>query len=66
MTMKDHIFVVVPKALKDEADWRLPVFDCGKHLIAFDGAALLLNSVHRGRLRLGAMACQGERQERRE
>jgi hypothetical protein len=46
--MKDHIFVVVPKTLKDEVGWKLPVFDCGKHLVAFDGAALLLSSVYRG------------------
>jgi hypothetical protein len=33
----------VPKAaVQDDIDWRLPVFEAGKYLIAFDGAALLL------------------------
>jgi len=45
MTFKDHIFVIVPKILEDELDWRLPVFECGRYLIAFDGAALLLNEI---------------------
>ena len=45
MTFKDHIFVTVPEILKDEVDWRLPVFECGRHVIAFDGAALLLNEL---------------------
>ncbi|MGD9158090.1 MAG: type I-D CRISPR-associated helicase Cas3' [Desulfobacteraceae bacterium] len=45
MTLKDHIFVVIPKELKDAVDWRLPVFECGRHMIAFDGAALLLNEI---------------------
>lgn len=46
MTLREHIFVIVPKILEDELDWRLPVFDCGRHLIAFDGAALLLNEIY--------------------
>lgn len=45
MTFKDHMFVIVPKMLKNELDWRLPVFECGRHLIAFDGAPLLLSEV---------------------
>jgi hypothetical protein len=45
MTFKDHIFVIVQKMLKNELDWRLPVLECGKHLIAFGGAALLLNEL---------------------
>ena len=45
MTFKDHIFVIVPKILENELDWRLAVFECGRHLIAFDGAALLVNEV---------------------
>ena len=49
MTLKDHIFVIVPKILEDELDWRLPVFECGRHLIAFDGAALLENELWRKR-----------------
>lgn len=46
MTLKDHIFVIVPRILKDEVDWRLPVFECSRHLIAFDGTALLLKEVY--------------------
>lgn len=42
MAMRNHVFVVVPRSLGKDLDWRLPVFDCGRHLMAFDGAALLL------------------------
>jgi hypothetical protein len=43
MGREPHIFTVVPKsAVEDEIDWRLSVFEAGKYLIAFDGAALLL------------------------
>jgi hypothetical protein len=28
MTFKDHIFIIVPKALEDDLDWGLPVFGC--------------------------------------
>lgn len=45
MTLKDHIFVIVPKIVVDELDWRVPAFDCGRHLIALDGAALLVDEV---------------------
>lgn len=45
MTLKDHIFVIIPKMLEHELDWRLPVFECGGHLIAFDGAALLVSEI---------------------
>jgi CRISPR-associated helicase Cas3 len=45
MTFRPHIFVVVPKAVEMDVDWRMPVFECGRHLIAFDGAALLLNEL---------------------
>ena len=27
-------------------DWRLPVFDCGRRLIAFDGTALLVKEIY--------------------
>jgi len=47
MTLKGHIFVIVPKIVEDELDWRVPVFECGRHLIAFDGAALLVNEVYK-------------------
>lgn len=46
MTLRDHIFVVVPKDIQQELDWRLPVFECGKHLMAFDGTALLLFEIY--------------------
>jgi hypothetical protein len=46
MTLRDRIFVIVPRILEDELDWRLPVFECGRHLIAFDGAALLVNEIY--------------------
>ena len=43
MGRENHIFSVVPKmAVQAEVDWRLPVFEAGKYLVAFDGAALLL------------------------
>jgi len=42
MTLYNHIFVVVPKTILPRLDWRLPVFECGQHLIAFDGTALIL------------------------
>lgn len=42
MTLRNHIFVIVPKAVMSSLDWRLPVFECGHHLIGFDGTALLL------------------------
>ena len=53
MGRENYIFTAVPKA-KVEAglDWRLPVFEAGRYLIAFDGAALLLLEVYRGRKNL--------------
>ena len=43
MARENHIFTVVPRAAgQDERDWRLPVFEAGRYLVAFDGAALLL------------------------
>jgi CRISPR-associated helicase Cas3 len=43
MSGAGHIFAVVPKAeVTDEIDWRVPVFETGGYLLAFDGAALLL------------------------
>jgi hypothetical protein len=38
------------KTLKDKVDRRLPVFDCFKRVIAFDGAALLLNELWQRKL----------------
>jgi CRISPR-associated endonuclease/helicase Cas3 len=43
MGRQNHIFAVVARAaVQDEVDWRLPVFEAGKYLVVFDGAALLL------------------------
>jgi CRISPR-associated helicase Cas3 len=42
MSSRPHVFAVFPKTSFAKLDWRLPVFDCGKHVIAFDGTALLL------------------------
>jgi CRISPR-associated helicase Cas3 len=43
MGRENHIFAVVARAaVQNEVDWRLPVFEAGKYLVAFDGAALLL------------------------
>ena len=50
MTLRPHIFVVVPKRVEAEVDWRMPVFECGRHLIAFDGAALLLRETWQQKL----------------
>lgn len=46
MTLRDHIFVVVPRTIWTDLDWRLPVFECGRHLIAFDGPALILCEIY--------------------
>jgi hypothetical protein len=55
MGEKNHIFAVVPKnAASMGIDWRVPVFEAGTYLIAFDGAAiLLLEIVRRNRANLG-------------
>lgn len=43
MARQSHIFVVVPhEVVQGDLDWRLPIFECGRYLLAFDGAALLL------------------------
>ena len=47
MSLKNHIFALVPKELRSRLDWRLPVFDCGRRLIAFDGTALLVKEVYK-------------------
>lgn len=45
MTLKNHIFTLVPRSLVED-DWRLPVFSCGRSLLAFDGAALLVYELY--------------------
>lgn len=43
MGRENHIFAVVPRsAIQEEIDWRLPVFESGRYLVAFEGAALLV------------------------
>jgi len=46
MSLKNHVFTLVPKELRSRLDWRLPVFDCGRRLIAFDGTALLIKEIY--------------------
>jgi len=46
MSLKNHVFTLVPKELRSRLDWRLPVFDCGGKLIAFDGTALLVKEIY--------------------
>lgn len=46
MSLKSHVFTLVPKELRSRLDWRLPVFDCGRRLIAFDGTALLVKEIY--------------------
>jgi len=46
MTLRDHIFVVVPKTIQADLDWRLPVFECGRHLVGFDGTGLVLYEMY--------------------
>ena len=54
MTFKGHMLYVlfVSKILKGELDWRLPVFECGRYLIALDGAALLLNEIYNQKIEI--------------
>jgi hypothetical protein len=43
MGKENHIFALVRKReVEADLDWRLPVFETGEYLLAFDGAALLL------------------------
>jgi hypothetical protein len=43
MARENHVFTIVPRAnVEADIDWRLPVFEAGKYLLPFDGAALLL------------------------
>jgi CRISPR-associated helicase Cas3 len=50
MARENRIFTVVPRReVEAQVDWRLPVFEAGKYLIAFDGAALLLLELFRSK-----------------
>jgi hypothetical protein len=51
MMLRDHIFVIVPKTIGLDLDWRLPVFECGQHLMGFDGTALILHEIYNQQLR---------------
>lgn len=51
MSLREHIFTLVPKEMRSHLDWRLPVFDCGRRLIAFDGTALLVKEIYERRKR---------------
>jgi hypothetical protein len=43
MARENHIFTVVPNVeVESQLDSRLPVFEAGRYIVAFDGAALLL------------------------
>jgi CRISPR-associated helicase Cas3 len=58
MGRENHIFTVVPKAeVEAELDWRMPVFEAGRYLVAFDGAALLMLELWREEIsvRVGRM-----------
>jgi len=50
MAQKNHIFALAKKKdVESDLDWRLPVFESGEYLLAFDGAALLLLEMARKR-----------------
>lgn len=51
MTLRNHIFMVFPKLITSELDWRLPVFECGENLIGFDGTALILYEIYRQKIK---------------
>jgi CRISPR-associated helicase Cas3 len=43
MGRQNHVFSVAPRSLVEaEIDWKLPVFEAGRYLVAFDGAALMM------------------------
>jgi CRISPR-associated helicase Cas3 len=44
---KPHIFIVLPKSLRQFTDWRMAIFPCGEYILAFDGDALLLQEIWR-------------------
>lgn len=47
MSLRNHVFTLAPNELRSWLDWRLPVFDCGRRLIAFDGTALLVKEIYK-------------------
>jgi hypothetical protein len=72
MARENHVFTAAPRAAVDaEVDGRLPVFEAGPFLLAFDGAALLKTprrsrpaQDHSDLLRPPLPHCRRERTER--
>jgi CRISPR-associated endonuclease/helicase Cas3 len=57
MGRENHIFAVAPKAdVQEYMDWRFSAFESGKYILAFDGAALLLQEMC-ARRRRGSPIC---------
>lgn len=46
---RPHVFIVLPKDMQDYTDWRIAIFECGQHIVAFDGDALLLMEIWKQR-----------------
>lgn len=46
MSLKNHVFTLVSKEMHHQLDWRLPIFECGQRIIAFDGTALLVKEIY--------------------
>ncbi len=44
---RPHIFIVLPEKMRHYTDWRMAIFECGRHIVAFDGDALLLREIWR-------------------
>jgi CRISPR-associated helicase Cas3 len=42
---RPHVFIVLPKKMQQHTDWRMAIFECGQHIVAFDGDALLLREI---------------------
>ena len=42
---RPYIFIVLPQDFRRYVDWRMAIFDCGQHIIAFDGDAVLLREI---------------------
>lgn len=42
---ESHIFIVLSKEICKYTDWRLALFECGQHIVAFDGDALLMREI---------------------
>jgi hypothetical protein len=37
--------IVLPEEMQQHTDWRMAIFECGQHIVAFDGDALLLREI---------------------